>query len=379
MKFLFVTGSRSEWGYIKPILDILKKRKIKSDICLTNMHLLDSFGYSLNEIKKDGHKVNEKIYMALDGYNTFTMTKSLGVFMVSFTDMLMRLKPNWVIIAGDRAESFAACVTSAYNNIPTAHIQAGELSGNIDGQSRHAIGKFAHLHFSANKEFSQRLKKMGEQNFRIKTVGSPQLDELKFINNKEKKERIFKELNLENINKYLLVVYHSVTEEYYNTQKNFTSFFNALKKIDIPKIWIMPNNDAGSSIIKNEILKKRENDISIFDNLSREKYLYLLKNATSIVGNSSSGIIEAPTFKIPCVNIGRRQNKRLRAKNVIDVDTHDKNKIISAIKKSMSKNFRKKLKKMVNPYGDGNSSKKIIDILVKTNVDKELLFKEITY
>tara|TARA_A100001015_G_C14980359_1_gene709172 strand:+ start:440 stop:1579 length:1140 start_codon:yes stop_codon:yes gene_type:complete len=379
MKFLFVTGSRSEWGYIKPILDILKKRKIKSDICLTNMHLLDSFGYSLNEIKKDGHKVNEKIYMALDGYNTFTMTKSLGVFMVSFTDMLMRLKPNWVIIAGDRAESFAACITSAYNNIPTAHIQAGELSGNIDGQSRHAIGKFAHLHFSANKEFSQRLKKMGEQNFRIKTVGSPQLDELKFINNKEKKKKIFKELNLENINKYLLVVYHSVTEEYYNTQKNFTSFFNALKKIDIPKIWIMPNNDAGSSIIKNEILKKRENDISIFDNLSREKYLYLLKNATSIVGNSSSGIIEAPTFKIPCVNIGRRQNKRLRAKNVIDVDTHDKNKIISAIKKSMSKNFRKKLKKMVNPYGDGNSSKKIIDILIKTNVDKELLFKEITY
>lgn len=379
MKFLFVTGSRSEWGYIKPILDILKKRKIKSDICLTNMHLLDSFGYSLNEIKKDGHKVNEKIYMALDGYNTFTMTKSLGVFMVSFTDMLMRLKPNWVIIAGDRAESFAACITSAYNNIPTAHIQAGELSGNIDGQSRHAIGKFAHLHFSANKEFSQRLKKMGEQNFRIKTVGSPQLDELKFINNKEKKKKIFKELNLENINKYLLVVYHSVTEEYYNTQKNFTSFFNALKKIDIPKIWIMPNNDAGSSIIKNEILKKRENDISIFDNLSREKYLYLLKNATSIVGNSSSGIIEAPTFKIPCVNIGRRQNKRLRAKNVIDVDTHDKNKIISAIKKSISKNFRKKLKKMVNPYGDGNSSKKIIDILIKTNVDKELLFKEITY
>ena len=343
------------------------------------MHLLDSFGYSLNEIKKDGHKVNEKIYMALDGYNTFTMTKSLGVVMVSFTDMLMRLKPNWVIIAGDRAESFAACITSAYNNIPTAHIQAGELSGNIDGQSRHAIGKFAHLHFSANKEFSQRLKKMGEQNFRIKTVGSPQLDELKFINNKEKKKKIFKELNLENINKYLLVVYHSVTEEYYNTQKNFTSFFNALKKIDIPKIWIMPNNDAGSSIIKNEILKKRENDISIFDNLSREKYLYLLKNATSIVGNSSSGIIEAPTFKIPCVNIGRRQNKRLRAKNVIDVDTHDKNKIISAIKKSISKNFRKKLKKMVNPYGDGNSSKKIIDILIKTNVDKELLFKEITY
>ncbi len=379
MKFLFVTGSRSEWGYIKPILDILKKKNIKSEICLTNMHLLDSYGYSLNEIKKDGYKVNEKIYMALDGYNTFTMTKSLGVFMISFTDMLMRLKPDWVIIAGDRAESFAACVTSAYNNIPTAHIQAGELSGNIDGQSRHAIGKFAHLHFSANKEFSQRLKKMGEQTFRIKTVGSPQLDELKFINNKKKKQKIFSDLNLENINKYILVVYHSVTEEFFNTQKNFNIFLESLKKISLPKVWIMPNNDAGSSIIKNDILKKRENDIYIFDNLSREKYLYLLKNASSIVGNSSSGIIEAPTFKVPCVNIGRRQNKRLKAMNVIDVNTHDKNKIIRAIERSISKKFKEKLKNLVNPYGNGKSSQKIVDILIKTKIDKELLFKEITY
>ena len=379
MKFLFVTGSRSEWGYIKPILDIFKKKKIKSDICLTNMHLLDSYGYTLNEIKKDGHKVNEKIYMALDGYNTFTMTKSLGVFMISFTDMLLRIKPNWVVIAGDRAESFAACVTSAYNNIPTAHIQAGELSGNIDGQSRHAIGKFAHLHFSSNKEFSQRLKKMGEQTFRIKTVGSPQLDELKFVNNINKKKKIFEELNLNNINKYLLVVYHSVTEEFYNTKKNFSVFFDSLRKIKIPKVWIMPNNDAGSNIIKNHILKKRENDIFIFDNLNREKYLYLLKNASCIVGNSSSGIIEAPTFKVPCVNIGRRQNKRLRANNVIDVITHDKNKIIKTIKKSLSKTFKKKLENLNNPYGDGKSSQKIVDILTKTKIDKKLLFKEITY
>lgn len=379
MKFLFVTGSRSEWGYIKPILDILKKKNIKSEICLTNMHLLDSYGYSLNEIKKDGYKVNEKIYMALDGYNTFTMTKSLGVFMISFTDMLMRLKPDWVIIAGDRAESFAACVTSAYNNVPTAHIQAGELSGNIDGQSRHAIGKFAHLHFSANKEFSQRLKKMGEQNFRIKTVGSPQLDELKFINNNKKKQKIFSDLNLENINKYILVVYHSVTEEFYNTQKNFNIFLESLRKINLPKVWIMPNNDAGSSIIKNDILKKRENDIHIFDNLNREKYLYLLKYSSSIVGNSSSGIIEAPTFKVPCVNIGRRQNKRLKAINVIDVDTHDKDKIIRAIERSISKKFKEKLKYLINPYGNGKSSQKIVDILIKTKIDKELLFKEITY
>ena len=379
MKVLFVTGSRSEWGYIKPILDILKKKRIKTDICLTNMHLLDSFGSSINEVKKDGFKTNEKIYMALDGYNTYTMTKSLGVFMISFTDMLLRIKPDWVVIAGDRAESFTACVVSAYNNIATAHIQAGELSGNIDGQSRHAIGKFAHLHFCANKEFSNRLKKMGEQEFRIKTVGSPQLDELNFINNENKKKKIFEELNIEKLKGYLLVVYHSVTEEFYKTEKNFNIFLESLKKISLPKIWILPNNDAGSSVIKSNILKKRTNDIFIFDNINREKYLYILKYASCIVGNSSSGIIEAPTFKVPCVNVGRRQNKRLRAKNVIDIMTYDKDKIAQAINKAISIKFKKSIHNIKNPYGDGKSSNKIVEHLLNTKIDKDLFFKEITY
>jgi GDP/UDP-N,N'-diacetylbacillosamine 2-epimerase (hydrolysing) len=379
MKVLFVTGSRSEWGYIKPILDILKKKRIKTDICLTNMHLLDSFGSSINEVKKDGFKTNEKIYMALDGYNTYTMTKSLGVFMISFTDMLLRIKPDWVVIAGDRAESFTACVVSAYNNIATAHIQAGELSGNIDGQSRHAIGKFAHLHFCANKEFSNRLKKMGEQEFRIKTVGSPQLDELNFINNENKKKKIFEELNIEKLKGYLLVAYHSVTEEFYKTEKNFNIFFESLKKVNLPKIWILPNNDAGSSVIKSNILKKRTNDIFIFDNINREKYLYILKHASCIVGNSSSGIIEAPTFKVPCVNVGRRQNKRLRAKNVIDILTYDKDKIAKAINKAISIKFKKSIHNIKNPYGDGKSSNKIVEHLLNTKIDKDLFFKEITY
>ena len=181
------------------------------------------------------------------------------------------------------------------------------------------------------------------------------------------------------MNKYLLVVYHSVTEEFYNTEKNFNIFFEALKNIKLPKgIWILPNNDAGSSIIKNQIFKKRENDTFIFDSLNREKYLYLLKNSSCIVGNSSSKLIEAPTFKIPCVNIGRRQNKRLRAKNVIDVINHDKYKIIKAINKSLSKTFIKSLKDLKNLMGI-KTSQKIVETLITTKIDKELLFKEITY
>ena len=379
MKLLFVTGSRSEWGYIKPILKILKKNKIKFDICPTNMHLLDSYGYTVNEIKKDGFKIDEKIYMALDGYNTYTTTKSLGVFMISFTDTLLRLKPDWVIIAGDRSESFAASVVSSFNNIPTAHIQAGELSGNIDGQTRHAIARLSHLHFCANNEFSTRLKKMGEQNFRIQVVGSPQIDDMKIINKNNKKSLIFKELNIPDIKKYMLIVYHSVTEEFQDTEKNLNIFLNSIEKINLPKLWILPNNDPGSGIIKQNIFKRRDSKTLLFDNLNREKYLYILKNAACIVGNSSSGIIEAPTYKIPAVNIGIRQHKRLRAKNVIDIKIHDEKKIVIGIKLALSEKFKKKLKNIINPYGDGNSSKRIIDILKKTKKNKKLMLKEITY
>jgi GDP/UDP-N,N'-diacetylbacillosamine 2-epimerase (hydrolysing) len=378
MKILFVTGSRSEWGYIKPVLEILKKKKIKTEICITNMHLLDSYGYTVDEIKKDGFKISEKIYMALDGCNTYTMTKSLGVFFISFTDMLLRIKPQWVVIAGDRSESFAACIVAAYNNIPVAHIQAGELSGNIDGQSRHAIGKFAHLHFSANKKFSQILKNLGEQEFRIKTVGSPQLDDLHFISKKNQTE-IFNKLNIKKSEKYILVVYHGVTEEYNNIEKYFKIVLDSLDTFNLTKIWILPNNDAGSSIIKNNIIKNRKNNTLIFDNLDRNKYLHILQNASCIVGNSSSGLIEAPTFKIPCVNIGRRQNKRLKAINVIDVMDYNKKKIILSIKKALSSEFRAGLRNLKNPYGDGDSSEKIVKYLLNTKIDEKLLFKELTY
>lgn len=179
MKLLFFTGSRSEWGYIRPILEICKKKKINYEICATNMHLLDSFGNSVKEIEKDGFKVKEKIYMALDGYNNFTMTKSMFILGSSFTDLIYRSKPDWVILAGDRGETLIASIVSAYTNTPIAHIQAGELSGNIDGQARHAIGKFAHLHFASNIDAYKRLIKLGEEKFRINLVGAPQLDDLK--------------------------------------------------------------------------------------------------------------------------------------------------------------------------------------------------------
>ena len=170
MKLLFLTGSRGEWGYISPILKECKRKKINFSLCANNMHLLDSYGLSLKEIQKDGFKVDESVYCALDGYNIHTSVKSLGVLIQSLSDMVQRLKPDWIVLAGDRSETMAAALVSAYSNIPFAHIQAGELSGQIDGQARHAIGKFAHLHFASNKDAQKRLLKLGEQKFRVKRL-----------------------------------------------------------------------------------------------------------------------------------------------------------------------------------------------------------------
>jgi GDP/UDP-N,N'-diacetylbacillosamine 2-epimerase (hydrolysing) len=381
MKLLFCTGSRSEWGYIRPILEICKKKKIKYEICATNMHLLDSFGNSVKEIEKDGFKVREKIYMSLDGYNNFTMTKSMFIFGTSLVDILQRVKPDWVILAGDRGETLIAAITAAYTNIPIAHIQAGELSGNIDGQARHAIGKFAHIHFASNLDAYNRLKKLGEEKFRIKLVGAPQLDDLKKIQNFENFEKIKKKYNLLKLKKknYILVVYHPVTEEYKKTKKNVSILCDSLKRQETIKVWVLPNNDAGSSIVKNEIFNNKDPNNIFFDNLPRSEYLGLLKNCQLLIGNSSSGIIESSSFKVPVINLGRRQNNRYRPKNVIDLKTISMKLILKNIKKATSQKFYRIIKNITNPYGDGNSSKKIIKILKQTKVDDKLLFKSLTY
>ncbi len=381
MKLLFFTGSRSEWGYLRPILEICKNKKINFKLCASNMLILDSFGEASKEIEKDGFKIDEKIFMALDGHNNVTMAKSLGILMSSFTDTLFREKPDWLIVAGDRGETLIAVVAAAYMNIPIAHIQAGELSGNIDGQARHAIGKFAHLHFASNLDAYRRLKKLGEQEFRIFNYGAPQLDDLydfKYIN--FTKKTLQKKYNLNEKKDYIVCVYHSVVEEGLKNKDNFNKFMqftNSLK--DFNKIWISSNNDAGSNLIKDVFYKNRKSNDYLFNNLPRKDYLAFLKYSKLIIGNSSSGIIESSSFKIPCINVGRRQNKRLRPKNVIDVPIIKLELLKNSFKKAISKKFRSSFKSLKNPYGNGKSSAKIINQILKTNINDKLLYKELEY
>lgn len=191
--------------------------------------------------------------------------------------------------------------------------------------------------------------------------------------------KITNKYNLEVKNGYILVVYHPTQFKVESLKEDFRNLFSFLQTVENKKIWIAPNNDAGSSIIKSEFLKKRDINNYYFDNLPREEYLTLLKNAKLIIGNSSSGIIESPAFKIPCINLGHRQKGRLRAKNVIDVSKMEKKSLIKAYKKSQSISFRKSLKNVKNPYGDGNSSMRIINWLKKMKIDQKLIFKKLTY
>ena len=376
MKILFVTGSRGEWGYIRPIIKLCIKESIDYKICATNMVLLPSFGSLIDELKNDGYDVSDEIFMSLDGYDHYTMTKSLGIFLTSFVDVLKREKPNWLLLAGDRGEQLMASVAGSYTYTPVAHIQAGERSGNIDGLARHAIGKFSHIHFAANDDAKKRLLAMGEEKFRIFNVGAPQIDEIK---NKEisKTEEIKKKYNVNLKKKFILVLLHPVTEEFDNISEQTDELFNALNSFNYNFVWICPNNDAGSFIIKKKILNNRTSNNIIFENLTRKDFLLFLKNCECIVGNSSSGLLEAPSFKKPSVNIGRRQHMRVRGANVIDC-VFKKKQIISAINKALSEIFKKKIRQIKNPYGDGNSSKKILKILKETKINNELLTKNIT-
>lgn len=378
-KILILTGSRGEWGYIRPIMKLAEDRKdVKIVLVVTNMHLLSSYGNSYKEIENDGYKIDYKINMSLDGYNHITHAKSLGICLMGLPDIIDVEKPDWILLAGDRGEQLMGAIAAGYTYTPVAHIQAGEVSGNIDGMVRHAIGKLVHMHFAANQDAADRLVKLGEEPFRIFNVGAPQIDEMVQSKYTEISE-LEKKLNINLSAGYILAMMHPVTEEASKAGDQAEIFVRSLNKINLPKIVILPNNDAGSMLVKETILGRKNGKYHIFSNLKREDYLGLLKNARCIVGNSSSGLLEAPTFKIPAVNIGRRQNLRFRGINVIDVD-FDEMDVDKAIQKAISKEFHEYLEeKCMNPYGDGNSSKKILDLLVNTKVDEKWMIKSLTY
>lgn len=377
MKLLFINGSRGEWGYIRPIIRRCEQAGIDYSICATNMLLLPGYGTLVDEIKRDGFRVDDEIYMSLEGSNHYTMAKSLGIFLTSFVDVLYRQRPSWIILAGDRGEQLMGSIAGAYTYTPVAHIQAGERSGNIDGTARHALGKFVHLHLAANQDAADRLLRLGEEPFRVHNVGAPQLDELNegLISTLDE---LAKSYYLDASEPYLMVALHPVTEEMDHAEEQVKVLVEALNNFKMKKVWILPNNDAGSETTRRVLLQQRQSDIQVHENLTRKDYLGMLKNCRAIVGNSSSGLLEAPTFGIPAVNIGRRQNHRVQGENVLNA-AFKVQACVDAIEHAISPEFRTSLADCNNPYGDGHSAERILDILQNLVVDDQLLVKNLMY
>ena len=287
----------------------------------------------------------------------------------AFAKILKNYKPDIVLITVDRIETLGATIPASIMNFPIAHIQGGEVTGTIDENIRHAVTKLSHIHLVANEDAKKRIIKLGENKKYIFNVGCPYVDLIKSTKRMSKKI-LFKKLNLDINKKTIILIQHAVTTEYGDSKNQIFKTISVLKKLDHKKFQIFAiysNVDPGSKEIIKQIKKAKFN---IRKNIVSEEFINLMKYSDLLIGNSSCGIREAPSFKLPAINIGSRQNKRLRAKNVIDVD-YKISEINDAINYALNnKKFKKILKNVKNPYGDGNASDKIVRILKNLNLSK---------
>ncbi len=378
-KIVVTTGARSEYGILRPVLlDIKKSKKLELQLIVSGMHLSKKYGLTINEIKKDGFKIYGTIKMAPTGDSSYHMSKSLGEGIIKFSEVFKKLKPDINLILGDRDEAFASALAASHMNIPNAHIHGGDKSkAGIDEYNRHAITKISNIHFTATKKSTLRVKRMGEDPKYIFCTGSPSIDEVvnENITNRKYLEKKYKMCFSGN---EIILIFHPVTTEIEKAEQHITNLLNSAIKFKNQIIAIAPNSDAGGQIIFNTLQKYSKNYslIKLYKSIPRRDYLGMLKYGGILVGNSSSGIIEAGYFNIPVVNIGIRQESRESGNNVINTN-NTPNSIMTGIKKAF--NLKNKKFRMNKIYGNGKSSEKIIGILENISIDKRLIQKQIQY
>ena len=376
-----IASSRATYGYKRNIIKSLQKENnIDLKVIVTGMHLSKDHGYSIKDLYADKVKIYKKINTNIKKDNKHNHVKSLSVEISKLSSIYNKIKPSIVLVTGDRAEMFAAAFAAVYMGIPVAHIQAGDLSGHIDGSARHAITKLSHIHFASCEDSAKRVKRLGEQKFRIFNTGAPQIDD--FHDEIKIKEKDFKKkYKLDFKKEFFLIIYHPVLFELSNVKEQITQILNAVNKFkDYQKIVIYPNIDVGNKTIISQFNKfKKNSDFIFFENLKRDEFIYLLSKSSILVGNSSCGILEASSFKLPVINIGSRQRGRLQPQNVLNTKNSSL-EIIKTIKYALTnKNYMVKVKNCKNPYGDGKSSDRIVKILKNIKINNKLLDKINTY
>ncbi len=298
--------------------------------------------------------------------------------MTGFADAMERVKPDIVLLFGDRAETMTVCMTAAYMGLPIAHVQAGDKSGHIDDAARYAIAKLAHIHFASCEDSARRVRNLGEQEFRIFNTGAPQLDDINRDFSAEAIEVGGRRIDLKQA--YLLLMMHPVMAEREETGQQMRDALDACLATGLPVVWIYPNSDLGYGEIV-EIIEqyKAHPQVVPVANLERDDYFRLLYNASALVGNSSSGILEAPSFRVPVVNIGNRQRGRPQASNIFNC-LAERDMIDAAIATVLKDaKFTTACAAAVNPYGDGKSSPRICEVLRDIPLDRRLMDKETTF
>ena len=370
-KILFITGTRADFGKIKQVIKKLKGLRFDVSIFITGMHLDKKFGSTFKEINKTFKKLKTKKF--INNKKNETMDIILSRTINGFSSYVKKIKPNLIIVHGDRVEPLAASIVGTLNNILVGHIEGGERSGTVDEHLRHSISKLSHIHFVSNTNAKKRLALLGEEKEKIFITGSPDLD-------------IMNDKNLPSINeiqnkyefkfiKYGILLYHPVTSELNKIGKETEILFRSIIKSKKKFIIIYPNNDNGHQIIIKKIKKffKRNKNIRVLRSMRFEYFLSSLKNANLIIGNSSAGIREAPFYGVPTINIGSRQQNRYKSKSIHNVVIKSKtieNKINKLFKIRYKRNFY---------FGKGDSATKIANVLLKkktwdTKIQKQLIY-----
>jgi len=361
-KVAYISGSRADYSLIRRTLMELNKH-VDLTIIATCMHLSQRFGSTVKEIEKDGLKI-KKVDMLIDNDGLGAMVKSFGIGVYGITQAIEEINPDLIFVEGDRGESLAGAIAGAHLNISVVHHGGGDLGGSIDNKIRYAITMFSDYHLTGNDESRGRLIKMGIPKERVFNVGEPGLDDI-YAGDFTSKEKVIKKYGITPDKPLILLIQHPNTEEYEDVEIQIKETLGAIKELKIQTVAIYSNADAGGRII-NETLDdyaKELNFLKVYPHIERRDFLGLMNICDVMVGNSSAGIVELPSFKKPFVYIGTRQKNRLKAGNVIDVG-YGRDKIIEGIKRALyDEKFRKKLKSIKNPYGDGKTSSRIVKII----------------
>lgn len=385
-RIVAVTGARSEYDLLSTVY-----RQLQDDdffdfsLIVTGSHLSESFGKTVKFIEKDGFPITDKIYNLVDSDDRIGRIISIGNQINGLAQALNRINPDIVLVAGDREEAITVTLTCAYMDIAVAHFFGGDIAkdGNIDNSVRYAASKFAHIHFPSLAQHKETLLKLGEPEDKIFVVGNPALDKFlsipKISINELSKKLDFK---LADDERYLMLIQHSIITEVELQATHIRETLNAIVKSGLKCFLNYPNSDAGHfAIIEayNEYCIKSPKQFKLFQNLDRNTYVNLMRHASCLLGNSSSGILEAPSLGLPVINIGNRQKGRIHGNNVTFVD-NNKDQIFTALQRILSdEEFVAKIKASPNPYGDGKTSVKIVNILKEIEIDNNLIYKNITY